>query len=250
MNLLQKISDKFSKKSVSYDEYVDIQKITADELITQINQQLKQNSKILDIGSGTGYFADKLNKKHSLMQLDIAFDMCQKSEVFAPAINADMQSLPIKNDYFDCVISSFALHWADNLNEVFNEVYRTLKQGGLFIFSIPIEGSLKEVNEVLENQNLYNIINEFPKENEVLNYLQSFLVINKNQKNEVLKYDDLIDFLRGVKSIGASQKFNDTSKLTKYTLKMASELYLQKYSDNNGKIKIFWNNLFIIARKI
>ncbi|HCR86032.1 MAG TPA: hypothetical protein DIV86_05075 [Alphaproteobacteria bacterium] len=250
MNLLHKISRKFSKKAAKYDEYIDIQKITADEVIKLIEKNLEKNSTILDIGSGTGYFTQELNKKYSFIQLDAAFDMCEKSKPLASAINADMHILPIRQQSFDCVISSFAMHWAEDLQKVFNEVYAILKPQGLFIFSIPIQESLREIKEVLELQNLYNIINEFHNEAFVISALSNFQVLQKIQKNEVLKYDGLIDFLRRIKSIGASQKLNDTSKVTKYAIIDASEMYEKKYSDNAGKIKIFWNNLFIVARKV
>lgn len=250
MKLINKIAKKFSRKSGQYDEYIDIQKITADEVINLIEANLQTQSSILDIGSGTGYFAQKLNKKYNITQLDAAADMCEKSKKFAPVINADMHQLPLKNESFDCVISSFSMHWAEDIQKVFDEVNRVLKHTGLFIFSIPVQESLKEIKEVLELQNLYDIINPFHNEQYILSKLTKFQVLKKNQKNEVLKYDDLIDFLRRVKSIGASQKFNDTSKVTKYAIIDASEMYEKKYSDNAGKIKIFWNNLFIVARKV
>lgn len=36
----------------------------------------------------------------------------------------------------DCVISNLALHYIENVEQVFQKVYKTLKSGGVFIFNI------------------------------------------------------------------------------------------------------------------
>lgn len=50
--------------------------------------------------------------------------------VLAPA------SLSFAENEWDCVISNLALHYIEDIVEIFQKVYRTLKPGGIFLFNI------------------------------------------------------------------------------------------------------------------
>ena len=50
-------------------------------------------------------------------------------------VEGDMHDLPFESDTFDFVFSSSALHWELDIKSSFEEVYRILKPGGLFLFS-------------------------------------------------------------------------------------------------------------------
>jgi malonyl-CoA O-methyltransferase len=251
MSLIQKISKAFSRKAKIYDENTDIQKICAEELLELINFYVKpeENLKILDIGCGTGFLSKCLKQKFEVINCDISFEMCKIANFSNLAINANMHLLPIKENSLDAVISSFSLHWSDDLEKVFDEIYKILKPEGVFIISLPLSGSLKEVSEAFLNSNQSDIINKFPEEIEILEAVSKFRIIKKYQKSETLKYEDLWGFLTSIKAIGASVKAKDTSKITKKTMVDASKFYTEKYSDNLGRVKIFWNNFYLVARK-
>ncbi|MGE3759659.1 MAG: class I SAM-dependent methyltransferase, partial [Pseudobdellovibrionaceae bacterium] len=48
----------------------------------------------------------------------------------------DRPVLPIKNNFFDAVLSSFAIEYSTHLDEDVKELHRVLKPGGLFVISL------------------------------------------------------------------------------------------------------------------
>jgi SAM-dependent methyltransferase len=48
----------------------------------------------------------------------------------------DMHQLPFEDKSFDFVYSSLAVHYSDNPEMVYKEVYRVLKDNGQFLFSV------------------------------------------------------------------------------------------------------------------
>lgn len=250
-NILKKISKKFSLKALFYDSESDVQKISANQVIQVLQDNIEIGSKVLDIGSGTGWIARKLRKDYNITQLDISYGMCKFSKKYSDAINADFHNLPIKQNSFDAVISSYALHWANDLELAFSEINKILKKNGLLILILPIHGSLKEVEEAFKAQGTKYIINPFPKETEILDSLnEDFRIIKTRHETKILKYEDLWEFLRRIKSIGASTRTNNRYKLTKTIMQDASDYYASKYSDELERVKVYWNNLLVVARKI
>lgn len=250
-NILKKISKKFSLKALFYDSESDVQKISANQVIQVLKDYIEIGGKVLDIGSGTGWIARKIRKDYDIAQLDISYGMCKFSKKHGDAINADFHKLPLKENSFDAVISSYALHWANNLELAFEEVNKIIKKNGLFILILPIHGSLKEVEEAFKSQGTEYIINPFPEEEDIIGNLnKNFRIIKRKHETEILKYEDLWEFLRRIKSIGASTKANDKNRITKKIMQDASDFYASKYSDELERVKIYWNNLLVVARKI
>ena len=116
--------------------------------------EINSNSRVLDLGSGYGgaarflakeygchvtclniskkqnYLNQKRNREQELSSL---IDFCEGS----------FEDLPFPDAYFDIVWSQDAIFHTNNLIRVFQEVSRTLVEGGQFIFSV-----------VMSNENL------------------------------------------------------------------------------------------------
>ncbi|MBF0414150.1 MAG: methyltransferase domain-containing protein [Magnetococcales bacterium] len=58
-------------------------------------------------------------------------------------------ALPFANATFDAVVSNLALHWLGDLKGAFREIRRVLKPGGLFLVTLPGDGTLIELRECL-----------------------------------------------------------------------------------------------------
>ena len=77
-------------------------------------------------------------------QIEHARRLAKKEGTRVPFHVGDMQDLRIfKDESFDTVLSSFAIEYADNVLAVFREVFRVLREHGLFVFasSHPIIGT-------------------------------------------------------------------------------------------------------------
>lgn len=101
-----------------------------------------KNKVILDMGCGFGDHSKKLSQKGA--KKIIGFDLSKKLVKFANEQNIPNcefeignmnKKLKYKSNSFDIVFSSLAFHYIKNLNKLFSEISRVLKNKGLFIFS-------------------------------------------------------------------------------------------------------------------
>jgi SAM-dependent methyltransferase len=87
----------------------------------------------LDIGCGDGYFLRK-----SPYRERIGLDKRVGDEV--------SDTLPFDSEYFDCISMLAVLEHVQNPQAVFQEIHRTLKTNGLFVFTTPKESAEKFIN--------------------------------------------------------------------------------------------------------
>ena len=164
----KRIAKSFDNKSDSYDQYSFVQKEVADRLIDRIKSLKFDPINILDIGSGTGYLAKKLEShfpKANLFCLDISEKMsiaCKLKNKRMYTICADTEFLPFKNLSFDLIISSFTFHWCSNLEKIFYDIKNILTEHGIFIFSTVGPDTLIELKSIFrkidDNQHVNNFL--------------------------------------------------------------------------------------------
>ena len=102
-----------------------------------------KGKKVLDLGCGFGwhcaYAAE--NGASYVLGLDISAKMIQGARERNPFQNVHYRQLAIEDyDYpeeeFDIVISSLAFHYLRSFDDIAAKVYRSLKHGGRFVFSV------------------------------------------------------------------------------------------------------------------
>lgn len=99
--------------------------------------------RVLDLGCGYGWHCQYAASKGAtkVIGIDLSEKMLQEA---AQLNNSDVieyyqsgiEDFDYPNESFDVVISSLALHYIENLDEIFQRIYRTLLPGGLLIFTI------------------------------------------------------------------------------------------------------------------
>lgn len=105
-------------------------------------------SKILDLGTGSGYLAFPLAKARPdclVTGLDIVgetllrdLEEAKKEQIRnIEFIKYSGEELPFDNNSYDVVMSRYALHHFPDLQDTFHELYRILKPGGQFLFADP-----------------------------------------------------------------------------------------------------------------
>jgi len=110
-------------------------------VFSQIDTYLKNKKdlKILDIGCGTGIMIKNLQRYGKVNGMDIeitALNFCRKRGL-KNLIQADMGSLPYKNNNFDLVSAFDVLYHKGIKNDVdvFKEIFRVLKPDGILILT-------------------------------------------------------------------------------------------------------------------
>lgn len=96
-----------------------------------------KNKKVLDVGAGTGRLATRMAKLGAdVTALDISEEMLKKFHVQRSMFNivvGDAESLPFVDESFDVAVATFLIVHLKDLRRFFDEAYRVLKNGGLFL---------------------------------------------------------------------------------------------------------------------
>ncbi|MBX9830396.1 class I SAM-dependent methyltransferase [Candidatus Babeliales bacterium] len=106
-------------------------------LLEKIPQKLSQT--ILDIGAGTGEDVATLARFGNIYAVDIdqqALDMIPDSLVVEKK-QADACALPYENATFDVVVAFDVLEHVEHDQKMVDEIFRVLKPGGYFVFTVP-----------------------------------------------------------------------------------------------------------------
>ena len=134
----------FDKQAPVYDEtntilYSKFGKISCENIRSYLSD--KNYSKLLDIGSGTGYLIDMLSKERDaeFIGLDLSPEMIKQAESKniknAKFVEGRSDNLPFENDSFDIVTCSQSFHHYPETDKPMQEAKRVLKPGGLYILS-------------------------------------------------------------------------------------------------------------------
>ena len=102
-----------------------------------------QGKSFLDLGCGYGWhskFAEEQGASR-ILGIDLSQKMIEEAErrnsgkkICYRVCGIDEYEYP-ENEW-DCVVSNLALHYIEDLESVFQKVYKTLKPGGTFLFNI------------------------------------------------------------------------------------------------------------------
>lgn len=98
------------------------------------------DKKVLDIGCGTGREIGLLKEhtKADFTAADISEEMLKITKKKHPdveTVQADINSMPFKDEEFDVVVAAFVIVHIKNIHKAFKEVDRVLKPGGIFVLT-------------------------------------------------------------------------------------------------------------------
>lgn len=99
---------------------------------------IKQNMKLLDLacGDGTDMFHYE-NLGAEVFGIDASQEMLAIAKQKLPKADIRLgvfEKLPFEDNYFDVVLSKYAIQTSENLNPIFSEIHRVLKPGGIVMY--------------------------------------------------------------------------------------------------------------------
>ena len=140
-----KPEDIYEKKGVYGDErkYQDAAHRLAKMKSILSNMNLKK-AKMLDIGGGTGYFANELKQlfpKAEIHSTDISHEAIKEGkklyrEVIFKVSDSEKE-FPYKDNYFDLVISGEHIAHLKDTDTYISEISRVLKKNGILMLTTP-----------------------------------------------------------------------------------------------------------------
>ena len=163
------------------------------DLVEDLN---KKNSKILEIGVGTGNLASKfLNSNYDIVGIDQSREMLSVAKEKYPRLKVrlgEFLKIPYDNKSFDIIISTYAFH---HLNEsekciAIEEMIRVLKDNGVIIIGDLMFESKDSEEKILKNLSQKQI--EIIKD-EYYSYID-LLSYEFNKYNKKLEYNRIDKF--------------------------------------------------------
>ena len=148
--------------------------------------------KILEVGIGTGAVAKIISKRIGpLTGIDISAEMI--SNINHPDIElilADVQALPFDSETFDLIYMRNVLHYIDEPEKGFSEIYRCMKSNAYFLFSqvVSPDDSISEEYDWLVGRNIH-----YPTQKEIIDMFKEFSIIK--QLEYVLEKQSIMNWL-------------------------------------------------------
>lgn len=208
-----RVQASFSKASVTYDHYADFQLRVANTLLKWVPDL---NGKVLDLGCGTGYCLQAMEKKPAVtyrLGLDISAGMLdqaqlkfQKSDAAPRWCIADFESLPFSPGSFDYIVSSLAVQWCDALCSTLCELRRVLSPGGKLVLSSLGPETLQELAQAWHDADPNHVhVNEFSSADRLLlaARIAGFHVECFSVDYCRLEFSSVVELMRSIKGIGA-----------------------------------------------
>ena len=73
-----------------------------------------------------------------------------------------LEDIPFEDNYFDIILSKYAIHISPDISPIFSEIYRVLKPNGIsmYLTNHPLDNILKEkkVMEIILNKKLSTLM--------------------------------------------------------------------------------------------
>jgi len=221
----------------------ELRKAKANKILKIIHKfGVKKDSKLLEIGTGSGIITNELSKYFKINSVDVIDERVIKSGFKFKKI--EDTNLPFKDNSFDLIISNQVIEHVNDYNNHLKEIYRCLKSDGLCYLATPNKWAIFEAHYMLP------LLSWLPK-----SLADTYLIIFKKRKYDVypLGYSKLIkccklnkfkikhlslDVLRNPKKFGLENKYSAYSKIIRL---------LPRYSDNILK-RILPSWIFILKK--
>lgn len=208
----QKIQQRFSLASTSYEDVSMVQREAAQFLIkffVEVFPNFHPTS-ILDLGTGTGYIPEILlpifpSSHYTLNDISVEMLNITRKKFFSSS-QFDFHLGDIENSNFlfhDLIISSFALQWVDLLNLTLQKLYFNSE---VLAFSCLLKGTFGEWEEITEMHEVPSAVSKYPTQDKLKEFLLSlnpagcFFRI----KDYPIAFPNIKAFIKYLKNLGAS----------------------------------------------
>ncbi len=250
------IAKSFSLAASSYDEIANFQHDISENLL----ESLPEISvlRMLDLGAGTGYTSAPLQQKYpnaDIIEVDLAagmLEVCRARKQSTRQVQADMECLPFAPESFELIYSNLSIQWCSDFNSLLRGVRDSLAEGGVFVFSTLVEGSLLELKQAWSQVDDEVRVNSFEAESSIKKIcLASGLSLETWQlETREQHFDNLGSLLRSVKGIGAHNMNSNRPKglLGKNKYRQFINAY-NHFKTPQGEMPLSYRVLYAVLRK-
>ena len=161
---------RFERAAASFDDADFVHAATREGLLARLQPLVVDASTVMDLGSATCGASQALSKRFRrahVISVDLAHAMLRqgykKRAWFSRSsfVQATAAALPFSEQSVDVVFANLLLPWVDDPNQVFSEIARVLRKGGVFAFATLGPDSLLEIRRAWSDVDNHEHVNRF-----------------------------------------------------------------------------------------
>lgn len=228
--------------------------IAGRELAERLSVVERQFEQGVELHGGTGTAAREAKATGKIdnmvrVESDPTFAVSGEDITVAP-----LDNVPLEPDTVNLVVSPLALHLINDLPGTLVRIRRALKPDGLFLAAIPGSGTLAELRDVLLSAEVEMTggasprVIPFADVRDVGGLLQrtGFALPVIDAETYTVRYDNLFALMRDLRGMGMTNALAGRSRmpLTKSFFLKAAELYAERYSDPDGRIRATFSIIY------
>ena len=247
-----------NRAAARIDDHDFLSREIAERLVDRLDDIRREFPEALELGIRGGARAGLLHGRGGVarvVQTDLSPAMVRR--VAPPAVVADEEALPFADGTFDLVLSSFALHWVNDLPGALVQIRRTLKPDGLFLAAMLGGDTLRELREsfleaeLLEQSGASPRVSPFADMQDAGGLLQraGFALPVVDLDTITVTYGDAFALMRDLRGMGETGAVLARCKTfsRRATMFRAAAIYRERFGDASGRIPATFQVLFATA---
>lgn len=204
------VARSFGRAAPGYEAVAHLQRSTGTALLEMLGASAPAT--VVDIGSGTGYFAAALSERYptaSVIALDIAEAMVHEARAMhggkLRGLCADAEQLPLADASVDVIFSNLALQWCEDLPGAMCEIARVLVRGGCAAICTLGADTLWELRAAWRTVDQSVHVNRFATTRAIADAAAGagLEVVVLHQCNQLLHYSAVRALARELRQLGA-----------------------------------------------
>ncbi|UTW14187.1 malonyl-ACP O-methyltransferase BioC [Marinobacterium rhizophilum] len=253
-----RIAESFSRAALTYDAAAELQRQIGHRLLDAL--PATEAARVMDLGSGTGYFTPLLRQRFvssQLVSLDLAQGMLAYARAHRPDpaavwVCGDAEALPLADNSLDLIFSSLAIQWCERPERLFAEIKRVLRPGGRFVVATLGPGTLHELRDAWAQVDGDMHVNRFVPRQQLLAALPPGLKLQDfRTEQRVLRYAQLRQLTAELKGIGAhNMNQGQATGLTGKARVQAFKAAYERHRDPDGLLPATYEVYYLELEKL
>ncbi|MCP4320240.1 MAG: methyltransferase domain-containing protein [Hyphomicrobiales bacterium] len=172
---------------------------------------------------------------------------------------ADLESLPIADETLSLVVSPLSLHLTNDLPGVLVQINRALAADGLLLAALPGAGTLSELRDALLTAEEELTGGASPRvipfadvrDCGALLQRTGFALPVIDTETHTVRYDNMFALMRDLRNMAMANPLHARSRrpVTRAFFLRAAEIYADRYSDPDGRIRASFNVIYLSGWK-
>ncbi len=231
---------------------LDIVATELAERLAVVERRFEQAVELHGMDGRTAKACFETGRIAHIHRVETSDTFAQPGETITPS---PIEHLPLSEQSVNLLLSPMALHLANDMPGLLIQMRRALKPDGLLLAAVPGAGTLAELRDVLLSAEVdvsggaSPRVMPFADVRDMGSLLQraGFALPVVDTEDYTVRYDSILPLMRDLKAMGMANPLLARSRkpLNRTIFMRAAELYNERYSDPDGRIRATFSIIYI-----